>query len=54
MTDQRPAREIGGVEQADARLPDERRGGEVVVLANPDDGRIGVESPQYGVADLPL
>jgi len=51
VTYQRPGREIGRVEQPDARLPDECGRGEVVVVANPGDRRVRIEAPENGIAD---
>ena len=51
VSDQRPVCEVGRMEQPDAGLPHHGRGCEVVVLADPDDGRVGVEAPQHGIVD---
>src|SRR4051812_46690743 len=52
MRQQAPMNEVARVMKLDARKPLERRGGNVVILADAEDGRIRIEAAQDRVGNF--
>ena len=51
MADERPVGQIPGVVDLNPGKPLEGRGGDIVIITDPDDGRVGIEAPKNGVFD---